>query len=448
MKKPILILFFIIVHFTLNIENCVCQWITQDWTYFQIVRDVKFLDENTGFYTGSTSGVWGFYKTTNGGFNWSQIYFYKVFWFQKIDSAALYMGGRDIAANDKLYRSYNKGTTWDSINYGLDGLVSMYFINRDTGWIGLFNGTTTNIYLTTNGGITLQNLSSISSSWVRNFYFLKEKVNGYYVGYCSNADLVQKTTNSGYNWVTLPVLPYNSSNDIKQITFLNKDTGWVSNSSNRIFKTTNGGYNWIQQLFPGGNYVGMGCNRFCVVNKDTIFSDYGILYFSLRKDYLDRGVVFKTTNGGNNWGYQLPDTVIINTYLCPDFINSKTGWFTNTKTTNGGGPIIFTEVKPISVNIPDGYKLNQNYPNPFNSSTVIEFTIPNESEVTLRIYDITGKIVLRIIEGFRLIRGEYRYKIESFDMSGLSSGVYFFNMTARNNYGMVFCETKKMIFSK
>jgi hypothetical protein len=98
--------------------------------------------------------------------------------------------------------------------------------------------------------------------------------------------------------------------------------------------------------------------------------------------------------------------------------------------------------------IPKEYSLSQNYPNPFNYSTIIGFTIPKESEVTLRIYDITGKLVMRVIEGFRLGRGEYRYRIESFDMSGLSSGVYFYNMSARNKYGTIFSETKKMIYNK
>ena len=159
-------------------------------------------------------------------------------------------------------------------------------------------------------------------------------------------------------------------------------------------------------------------------------------------------MIYKTTNGGNNWRYQLPDTVIMTTYLCSYFINSMTGWFTNTKTTNGDGPIIFTEVKPISVNMIEKYKLKQNFPNPFNLSTVIKFTISKESEITLRLYDITGKLVMRVIEGFGLSRGEYKYQIESFDKSGLSSGVYFYNMTARNKFGTVFNETKKMIYSK
>ncbi len=445
MKKLFIILFFIILHFTFYLpwqKDCICRWITQDWQYFEIVKDVRFIDENTGFYAGLNGAIGGFYKTINSGFNWTQIYFRAIFQIQKIDSTAVYLRGRDNQENDKLYRSYDKGITWDSINYGLAGFLGMYFINRDTGWIGLFNGTTTMIYLTTNGGITLQNLSYISSMWVRNFYFLKEKVNGYYIGYLSNADHVMKTTNSGYNWVYLPGLP-NTNLDVVQITFLNKDTGWVS--TGKLFKTTNGGNNWIQQYMPNFPYTFFGNNRFSVINEDTIYSDFAILNVG-GNQY--RSLVFKTTNGGVNWGYSIPETSVYKDNRCPDFINSKTGWFTNTKTTNGGGTFIYTDIKPISVNIPEEYNLKQNYPNPFNSSTVIEFNIPKESEVTLRIYDITGKVVMRVIEGFRLNRGEYKYQIESFDMSGLSSGVYFYNMTARNNYGTVFSETKKMIYSK
>lgn len=52
-----------------------------------------------------------------------------------------------------------------------------------------------------------------------------------------------------------------------------------------------------------------------------------------------------------------------------------------------------TSVDPVIADLPSGFILNQNYPNPFNPSTTIPFTIPQVSQVSLRIYDVTGRLI-------------------------------------------------------
>jgi len=101
-----------------------------------------------------------------------------------------------------------------------------------------------------------------------------------------------------------------------------------------------------------------------------------------------------------------------------------------------GNPI---GIVPISTTIPDGYKLSQNYPNPFNPVTNIEFALPNAGYVKLAVYDMNGKEVAVLVNG-QLAAGTYK---ADYIASSLSSGVYFYKLTAKD-----FTATKKMILIK
>lgn len=81
------------------------------------------------------------------------------------------------------------------------------------------------------------------------------------------------------------------------------------------------------------------------------------------------------------------------------------------------------------------FKLNNNFPNPFNPSTTISFEIPEASNVTLKVFDITGKEVASLLNGF-INSGYHEY---SWNASQLSSGVYFYRIQAGS-----FTKTKKM----
>ena len=85
------------------------------------------------------------------------------------------------------------------------------------------------------------------------------------------------------------------------------------------------------------------------------------------------------------------------------------------------------------------YSLNQNYPNPFNPSTVINYSVPSKSKVTLKVYDILGKEVANLVDKEK---SAGNHKVE-FNASNLSSGVYFYRLTSDN-----FTETRKMMLLK
>lgn len=89
--------------------------------------------------------------------------------------------------------------------------------------------------------------------------------------------------------------------------------------------------------------------------------------------------------------------------------------------------------------IPESFKLEQNYPNPFNPVTNFRIQLPNAGNVKVTVYDITGKEVEILVNGY-LKAGIYNI---DFDASGIPSGAYFYRLTAND-----FTETKKMILIK
>ncbi len=97
-----------------------------------------------------------------------------------------------------------------------------------------------------------------------------------------------------------------------------------------------------------------------------------------------------------------------------------------------------SDVEPISFN-PSDFSLKQNYPNPFNPSTTIEFSIPQESFVELKVYDILGSEVSTLASEY-YPAGNYK---TDFNGDDLPSGFYIARMTAGN-----FIQTRKMLLLK
>jgi len=103
--------------------------------------------------------------------------------------------------------------------------------------------------------------------------------------------------------------------------------------------------------------------------------------------------------------------------------------------TVGQFPEGVTSVEEVSSITPDNYTLSQNYPNPFNPSTTINFTIPSNELVTLKIFNILGSEVATLVNG-TLAAGSYKF---NFNAQNLASGIYLYELKAGN-----FLEIKKM----
>ena len=284
----------------------------------------------------------------------------------------------------------------------LETISGISFVNKDTGWVGGTAGALPFLWRTTNAGVSWTVQSD--NTGFGKVFFLKNKVNGEYVGWSQQDDYATyKTTNSGVNWFQIQNIGYTT-----QIYFIDENTGWAATGDN-VRKTTNGGLNWTQYFLPiGFNLSGREITNFKVLNKDTIYGDRGYRNFGS----VFRGIIWKSINGGVNWGFQQPDTSIRRwRFYGIDFINKDTGWSDWIRTNNGGGPTIYpTYIDSNSTIIPSEYVLKQNYPNPFNPSTTLEFSLPKESYVKLKILDLSGKTVFWVVYDMLLLQGSTNSK--------------------------------------
>ncbi len=89
--------------------------------------------------------------------------------------------------------------------------------------------------------------------------------------------------------------------------------------------------------------------------------------------------------------------------------------------------------------LPGEFRLEANYPNPFNPATIISFNIPTHEFVTLEVFDALGQKVKTLVST-NLAAGNYQVE---FDGSRLTSGTYFYRLTAGD-----FNQVKKMVLAK
>ncbi len=109
------------------------------------------------------------------------------------------------------------------------------------------------------------------------------------------------------------------------------------------------------------------------------------------------------------------------------------------------GSFIYTQVVEAELNfIPKEYSLSQNYPNPFNPATTINYQLPANNFVTLKVYDVLGREVTTLVNG-QQNAGVYKV---SFDGAKYSSGVYMYKIDAVANDGKKFTSIKKLVLLK
>ncbi len=140
------------------------------------------------------------------------------------------------------------------------------------------------------------------------------------------------------------------------------------------------------------------------------------------------GMTVGNTNGTFNLGYLLTMANLDYTeegYMDVSLDNSITVT---------GGTAVDDEVPMVNE-----FKLSQNFPNPFNPTTNIQFEIPENSFVTLSVFDMMGHEVAKLVDDYR---GAGSYNV-TLDGSNLASGIYFYKLQTDK-----FSQTMKMVLSK
>jgi photosystem II stability/assembly factor-like uncharacterized protein len=406
----------------------------------QFLWDVKFINNSTGFACSQDSKL---YKTTNAGLNWiiyqfhpqNQAGFNTVFFFNANT-------GFISADRAMLFKTTNGGESIDTIYPGgTDHFYSIYFPSRDTGYMATKYG---GLFKTTNGGANWIIQQQPHSTGYR-FWRLFCPTNNiaYATGIKTDTPYYQvcRTLNGGLNWEGCRI---ESAGWIYNVYFTSTNTGFVVGDrtvdippypiyyEGLIYKTTNGGNNWILKLVDSSSSF----DAVFFINQSTGFvaGRYG-------------SSIAKTTDAGESWNINRDNIFwgLTSIYFADENTGVAVGYSRIIRTTNGGEPI---GIKPISTEIPNMFSLFQNYPNPFNPTTKIKFSLPAVGErhsasggfhTTLIIYDALGREVQTLVNE-KLSPGTYEV---NFDGSSLSSGVYFYRVTAGD-----FTDTKKLILLK
>ena len=178
--------------------------------------------------------------------------------------------------------------------------------------------------------------------------------------------------------------------------------------------------NGVDILLKGNAVAGLLHHKYAIVDGDTRSADQMVI------------------TGSHNWSNSAEilndeNSLIIHSYRVANLYLQE---FKARYLEAGGTDLISDIEKQDDRETPHNFKLLQNYPNPFNPATVISYQLASGCYVTLKIFNILGQEVKTLV-----YRNEEAgtYKI-NFKSEGLSSGIYFYSLTAGS-----FHQVKKMI---
>ncbi|NQT26967.1 T9SS type A sorting domain-containing protein [candidate division KSB1 bacterium] len=271
--------------------------------------------------------------------------------------------------------------------------------------------------ITKDGGVTWnERYISSNTNPLTDVSFIDNDI-GTIVGYNG---YIRSTTNGGENWTTQSS---GTTKDLHGVCFTDVNTGTVVGDDGTILRTNDGGTNWTVQS-SGTDEDFYGVSFIDADNGSVVGSD---------------GMILHTKDGGITWEIQSAGTdedLMSVSFVDENIGNTVGNNGTILRTTNGGITTVFEEK---NIESPKGYVLSQNYPNPFNPSTQIEFDVQKTCHVTLRVYDILGRLVSTYVDQ-NMPTGHY--KVE-FHANGMASGIYLYQIQMGD-----YTATMKMLLTK
>ncbi|RPI13674.1 MAG: hypothetical protein EHM58_17960, partial [Ignavibacteriae bacterium] len=225
------------------------------------ISEITFVDSLTGFATTlyrNTNDTAYILRTSNSGDNWNistsfNYPFYKIQFANQNTGIALTF--------QKLFKTTDKGMSWQTINIPTNAFEGMHVLNQDTIWLVSSNSAVGGVFRTNNGGANWIPQGSFSPNPARIYMYNRD------TGFISDnaGDYLRKTTNSGNSWTLISGQP-----GFTDMYFINSLTGWRAYGSMR--KTTDGGLNWTTQTLPTSTYmVNNQILKFSNIGNDTIW---------------------------------------------------------------------------------------------------------------------------------------------------------------------------------
>jgi len=357
-----------------------------------------------------------------------------------------------------ILRTTDGGATWSDVStgvyqysyYGAKAKGNFAWIVGDLGWM----------YRSTDGGATWQAQPPTSANTLFSVDF-EDSQNGWAVG---DAGTILHTTDSGLHWTSQS----SGTNAVLYgVTFTSLTQGWVVGAAGTLLHTTTGGASWSPVLtgvnvplfnieFPApalGFIAGMNGTMLRSTDsglhwaKQSIPTTRNLWVVKGRSSAAlwctaDSGLVLFSTDAGVTWNDAYSNTSFDMFGL--DVTGNNTVIIVGDNGSivrNSMAPLTAVQQNPL---LPRSFSMSQNYPNPFNPTTVISFSLPFRSFVTLTVFDLLGKKVAAIISE-ELPAGNYS---RPWNAERYASGVYFYRLHARQTSGGQagpFFDTKKLV---
>lgn len=483
---------FVLDYAIMRSTNSGTSW--TDLTGFSIHVDnhaLAFKPDNPNTIIEGNDG--GIYNSTNLGTTFTKVADLPVTQYYEIgidenNPERLYGGTQDNGTNRTMTGNLND---WTSI-YGGDGFyVIVDYTNPNIIYAESQNG---NLGKSTNGGASFSDATNgISASektnWSTPVIMDPNNHNVLYYG----TSKVYRTTNAAGNWAAVsPDLTNGNQPRLGTVTTIavaqtNSNFIIAGTDDANVWITTNNGSNWtkVSSALP---YRWVTRVAFDPMNESIAYVTYNGLKWKDPQPH-----VFRTTNLGQNWSNissNLPDAPV-NAFavdpLRPNvlFVGSDVGAYVSFNTgeswqfLGSGLPMVsvydfkihpldyylvagthgrsmykidLTQVvgiDDITSGTPDDFKLDQNYPNPFNPVTTIKYSLSKSGNVSLQIFDITGKAIRTLVDRVQS-SGSYTSVWNGFDNNGnkVSSGVYFYRLIVNESSSSPVILTKKMLMLK
>ncbi len=412
---------FILIVILFSAVNVYSQWQLMETAPIDNYRKIIFTSST--FYTISAEN--GVAQSVDSGFTWMQTN--NGLSGEALSCFDILLSGDNIflATVDGIYLSTDGGFLWIKKSEGMitgGGANNIYAYTVFENNNKIFAGTYLGVYISTDYGEnwTITSLASNNSKVVSFKYF-----NGIlFAGKENNTGCpAYKTTNSGTNWQEVPVC---GTLPIGVFSFFSEGLNLFAATGHGVWTSTNSGLKW--QMLNSGLPVDP--FNSCIIK-------YMNSMFTAVKS--NGGGVYKSSNNGISWQDMSEGLPYLFEISCLEIFNNKIY-----AATSGGIYVrdledIITGNINIGKNIPASFILHQNYPNPFNPSTKIDYDLHAAGQVTLSVYDVTGKFICNLVNENQ-DAGSYNIY---FNAVNYSSGIYYYRLKAGD-----FTETKKMILVK
>ena len=449
-----------LIYTTKDAGNTLDTLLTFPYGNIYSLEGMTFTDSLTGYAGTLPTRI---YKTVDGGESWYRTNItglsdtggvIQKFFFLTNDVGWAIKG-------NQIMKTTDSGESW-FVQQNIPGsLTSIFFVDSLIGWA---TGINIKPYKTTNGGVSWIEQINSNILFSRDVYF-----KNVFKGYIVRSNYFYETSDGGGTW-----WQDSSFHGFNFARFTSYDTSNIFLTGTNVYRTTNGGNIWIE--FSEIQGQGLVTSYLWAINSGYFIGNTGLII-----KYFDETVPVELINFNgllnenetllhwitaseiNNKGFYIQrkrsgeiewseisfiegkgNSTELNSYFYKDILREAGAYFYRLKQVDFNGAYEYSKEIQINFISPSKFKIMPNFPNPFNPTTNVRVILPEESIITIKLFNALGELVKTIVSK-ELQAGIFDIEI---NLSELSSGVYIYNVIAKTKTGTIYSKSNKMNFIK